>query len=133
MANFWESLLDSGPQKSDDPGDPSQPYGPPLWSQPPVPQDMRTFDLPRFELRFRESAQQVPLWPQRQMPTLGEVMRNYDPPRSDPWFGQQPLEPDPQQGYPSLPYDGHSAPKEPPWPWRPAELRSRDAPPDSKF
>jgi hypothetical protein len=136
MANFWESFLNSGPQQLVDPGDQSMPYGPPLWSEPQMPQhpeDMRDSDLPRFELRFGKPAQQVPLWPQRQMPTLGEVMRKYGPPQSDPWFGQQTVEPDPKQGYPSLPYDGRPVPKEPPWPWRPAELRNWDAPPDSQF
>src|SRR5438445_8922299 len=34
MANFWESFLNSGLRKPDDPGDPSMPYGPPLWPQP---------------------------------------------------------------------------------------------------
>src|SRR6476619_1282087 len=37
MANFWESFLNSGLQKPDgpsDPGDPSMPYGPPLWPTP---------------------------------------------------------------------------------------------------
>ena len=34
MAGFWEYFLNSGLQKPDDPGDPSMPYGPPLWPMP---------------------------------------------------------------------------------------------------
>jgi hypothetical protein len=37
MANFWEYFHNSGLQKPDDPGDPSMPYGPPLWPTPQMP------------------------------------------------------------------------------------------------
>jgi hypothetical protein len=45
MANFWDRFLNSDLQKPDDPGDPSMPYGPPLWPQTEQrPADMRSSD-----------------------------------------------------------------------------------------
>jgi len=64
MANFWESFLANDLKKPDDPGGPSMPYGPPLWSTP--------------EQHFAD-------------------MRDYEPPRHKPWFGQQQFEFDPQR------------------------------------
>src|SRR3954451_2168411 len=56
MANFWESFLNSGPQQLDDPGDPSMPYGPPLWSTPEQRHaEIRSYDPP-FE-RWLEQQQ----------------------------------------------------------------------------
>jgi hypothetical protein len=50
--SFWEYFLNSGLQKPNDPGDPSMPYGPPLW---PMPEQRRSEDMgsyDRFDLSW---------------------------------------------------------------------------------
>src|SRR4051812_47438483 len=55
MANFWESFLNTSPRGLDDPGDPSMPYGPPLW---PTPEqsaaNRRSYDSLRSDQQFRQ-------------------------------------------------------------------------------
>jgi len=50
MASFWDTYLNGDLQRAVDPGDPSMPYGPPLWSTPEQsPTDMRNADPPPGE------------------------------------------------------------------------------------
>jgi hypothetical protein len=44
VASFWNSFLDRDTQRLADPGDPSMPYGPPLWSDPEQGSGMRSYD-----------------------------------------------------------------------------------------
>ena len=55
MANFWDTFLTSARQKPDDPGDPSMPYGPPLWSTPEQNfADMWSTESPRYKPGFEQ-------------------------------------------------------------------------------
>src|SRR4051812_28554797 len=55
MANFWASFLNSGPQQLVDPGDPSMPYGPPLWQTPQLSSDQPLWPTPQMPSRLNES------------------------------------------------------------------------------